>query len=172
MFREHGYISYVRQGDNPGGSFERHHLLKLWWDSNQSQFQNARVLHFVPKDPIKKFAGDLPNESFDVVICSDLLEHVNDKKILREFHRILSKNGALVGLDRGEKSYQDSAISDPRPRSRQVDFGQAGHVTIYCADFHKRALSAGFSVEEFTAGAPNSTQRGLLPGDKVFVCRK
>jgi SAM-dependent methyltransferase len=172
-----------RPGDHPPrhraeyvgyGSFERHRLLKLWWDSNRSQFKDARVLHFVPKDPVKKLAVELPNESFDLVICSDVLEHVNDKRILCELHRILSKNGALVTMvqtiDGGEKAYEDAATNNPKPG--RVNFGGADHTTIYCADFRKRALSAGFSVEEFTAGAPNSTQCGRLPGDKVFVCRK
>jgi SAM-dependent methyltransferase len=173
-FRPGGHPPRHRAGCVGCGSFERHRLLKLWWDSNRSQFKNARALHFVPKGPVKKLASELPNESFDLVICSDVLEHINDKRILCELHRILSKNGALVTIvqtiDEGEKSYEDSATNNPKPG--RDDFGGADHTTIYGADFRKRALSAGFSVEEFTAGVPNPTQFGVLPGDKVFVCRK
>jgi SAM-dependent methyltransferase len=165
-----------RPGDYPprhraecvgSGSFKRHRLLKLWWDSNRSQFKNARVLHFVPKDPVKKLACELPNESFDLVICSDMLDHLNDKRILCELHRILSKKGALIAviqtIDGGEKSYEDRAISGSKPRL--AHFGQA--VKIHGADFRKRILGAGFSVEEFPAEAPK-----LLPGEKIFVCQK
>jgi hypothetical protein len=89
-------------------------------------------------------------------------------------YRILSKNGALVAIgqtiDRGKKSYEDQATKNPKPG--RVTFGGADHVTIYRADFRKRVLSAGFSVEEFTLAFPNKTQFGLLAGDKVFVCRQ
>jgi SAM-dependent methyltransferase len=154
------------------GSFERQRLLKLWWDSNRSRFKNARVLHFVPEDPVKKFACELPDESFDLVLCSDVLEHVDDKRTLCELHRILSKNGVLVTIaqtiDGGEKSYRDSAISE----LWMAQSGRSDHATFYCKEFRNHVLGAGFSVEEVTAEAPNTTQFGLSPTDKVFVCHK
>ena len=44
-----------------------------------------------------------PNESFDVVICAEVLEHVkNPQKVLREIKRVLTSNGiAIIEMDSG-----------------------------------------------------------------------
>lgn len=44
-----------------------------------------------------------PNESFDVVICTEVLEHVkNPEKVLREIKRVLTKDGiAIIEMDSG-----------------------------------------------------------------------
>ena len=44
-----------------------------------------------------------PNESFDVVICTSVLEHVkNPQKVLREIKRVLTKDGiAIIEMDSG-----------------------------------------------------------------------
>ena len=152
------------------GSFQRHRLLKLWWDSHQSHFKNARILRFGPGNDIEKLVRELPNETFDLVICLHVLERINDRGTLRELHRILSKTGILVAMaqtmDRGQMSYEDPTISDPK--AGLVHFSQRDPVGIHGADFRKRVLDTNFSVEEFTPTVPDA----LLPGEKVFVCRK
>lgn len=44
-----------------------------------------------------------PNESFDVVICAEVLEHVeNPQRVLREIKRVLVKDGvAIIEMDSG-----------------------------------------------------------------------
>lgn len=44
-----------------------------------------------------------PKESFDVIICTEVLEHVeNPQKVLKEIKRVLSKDGvAIVEMDSG-----------------------------------------------------------------------
>merc|ERR1712070_783770 len=38
-----------------------------------------------------------PNDTFDVVVCSDVLEHITDlRKVLREFRRVLRPGGLLL----------------------------------------------------------------------------
>ena len=40
---------------------------------------------------------DSPNESFDVVICNHVLEHVqDDKKAMKEIYRVLKKRGIAI----------------------------------------------------------------------------
>lgn len=40
---------------------------------------------------------NFPNEYFDVVICTEVIEHVeNYKKVIKELKRILKKNGLLI----------------------------------------------------------------------------
>src|SRR5690606_35250372 len=82
-----------------------------------------RVLHFAPEtcltDHVRALAGeyktadlfaagvdlklnieniDLPDESQDAIICSHVLEHVNDRAVIAELYRILSPGGRLFIL--------------------------------------------------------------------------
>lgn len=47
---------------------------------------------------IKGNAMEMPFKSntFDLIIALDILEHLDDKKALKEFNRILKKNGSLI----------------------------------------------------------------------------
>ncbi len=49
-----------------------------------------------------------PNNSFDVVICCEVLEHVEDpKRVLREISRVMTPNGSLViEIDSGNFLFQ------------------------------------------------------------------
>ena len=180
------------------GSVERHRLLKLWLDSAPNSIR-GRVLHFAPEPAVADFlkplatqyvSADLkqgkadialniektglPSASFDCVMCSHVLEHVDDKAALAEIWRILAPNGIailMVPIIEGwENTFEDATISTPAARMRF--FGQSDHVRLYGADFRGRVLSAGFSLSEFTAAEPNVSRYSLYRGEKVFVARK
>lgn len=88
-----------------------------------------------------------PDESFDVIYCSHVLEHVqDDKKAIREFYRVLKKAGwaiLLVPIST-DKTVEDLSIVDPSERLRV--FGQEDHVRRYGLDFIDRLHDAGFKV--------------------------
>jgi SAM-dependent methyltransferase len=181
------------------GSFERHRLLKLWWDANKESLRGARVLHFAPESSVQQFVKHqvreyhsadlepgraelalsiektgLPSESYDLIICLHVLEHVDDRRALLELRRILARDGTLIIMvpvvEGWDTTYENSAIV--RPAERTVHFGQWNHVRTYGRDLRDRISKAGFQLEEVTAGAPLMFQHGLLAGEKVFVCRK
>ena len=60
---------------------------------------------------------DNPDESFDVIYCSHVLEHVpDDRKAMREFPRVLKRGGwaiLLVPINAG-KTYEDASITEPQ----------------------------------------------------------
>lgn len=99
---------------------------------------------------------EYPDGSFDVFICSHVLEHVRDDgKALSELHRILRPGGvgvlmvpiylSLTQVD------EDPAALDEGERWRR--FGQNDHVRAYSrGGFLERVANAGFKVESLGTG--------------------
>lgn len=91
-----------------------------------------------------------PDQSFDVIFCSHVLEHVvEDRKAIKEFHRVLKSDGwaALIVPVLAETTYEDASIVDPEERFKA--FGQLDHVRIYGPDFIDRLRESGFKVKLF-----------------------
>ena len=98
---------------------------------------------------IKADICDLPfeNNSYDLVLCNHVLEHVsNDKLAIRELFRVLKKGGVLIAqvpLDLNRKiTFEDPSIIDKAERKKV--FGQYDHVRIYGKDYFDLLDSAGF----------------------------
>ena len=119
---------------------------------------------------------DIPfeDESFDLVICNHLLEHVeNDKLAMKELFRVLKKGGKAIlqvpiSLN-SEDTYEDFSIIEPK--EREIAFGQNNHVRIYGLDYAKRLKQVGFKVklENFYDQYPNS---GLNKLEDLYVGEK
>ena len=93
-----------------------------------------------------------PDESFDVIYCSHVLEHVpDDRKAINEFYRTLKTGGwAVLLVPTGpEKTFEDISIVDPKERLRV--FGNEDHMRTYGPDYVERLLEAGLKVELITA---------------------
>ncbi|MBT3069587.1 methyltransferase domain-containing protein [Rhodomicrobium sp. Az07] len=181
------------------GSLERHRLFRLWLANNIDAVRDRDVLHFAPEGFATGFLKplahsyvnadlemgradivldiekiDLASSSLDTVICSHVLEHVDDRKALAELFRILRPGGLcilMVPLVEGwDTTFEDPNIKDPKGRA--IYFGQDDHVRYYGADFRDRVRDAGFTLTEFTAVEPFVTRHALQRGDKVFVARR
>lgn len=117
-------------------------------------------------------------DSFDVVICSHVLEHVvEDTVALREFWRVLRPGGRALLMqpvhDELAQTVEDARITSPRDRLRA--FGQHDHVRIYGRDFISRVIDAGFSVDPLDylpkAGSDAVTRYGLGP-ETIYIATK
>lgn len=89
-----------------------------------------------------------PPDHFDVIYCSHVLEHVvDDRKAMREFHRVLKPKGWAVLLVpiTAKKTFEDPTVVDPAERLRL--YGQANHVRRYGPDYVDRLRESGFNVE-------------------------
>ena len=186
-------------------SQERHRLLALYLQQRTSVLtQPTDVLHIAPEEGIRRVlkragsarvvAVDLespladvkmdlrdlafPANSFDVVICSHVLEHIDDDlRAMSEMHRVLRPGGfALVlvpYLEFEAKTREDPTVVDPAERRRL--FGQWDHVRFYGHDLVDRLRSAGFDVEieRFGDTVPAETfERYALNRDPIFRCSK
>ena len=87
-------------------------------------------------------------DSFDVVYCSHVLEHVpNDRQAMRELARVLKPNGwavLMVPLNPEIKTFEDLSITDPADRLKF--FLQEDHVRLYGNDFPIRLNECGLDV--------------------------
>jgi SAM-dependent methyltransferase len=104
---------------------------------------------FDPRAMVKMDVTDIhyPDESFDVIYCSHVLEHVQDDlRAMREFYRVLKRGGWAVVLVpvSAVHTFEDPSVVDPAERRRL--FGQDDHVRRYGLDFPERLRRAGFEV--------------------------
>ncbi len=121
-----------------------------------------------------------PDASFDLIMCSNVLEHVpDDGAALSELYRVLVPEGncvLAVPLWRTRDTYEDVSITSPE--HRKTHFGQIDHVRLYgLEDFAKRIANAGFKLEVVTARDfdPCVVARyGLshLTTGELFLCTK
>jgi SAM-dependent methyltransferase len=120
-----------------------------------------------------------PDESFDFVLCSHVLEHIeDDAKALREIHRVLSPGGrgilmspVYLGID---KDYElKGPMTEPE---RWHHYGQDDHVRIYSKPgFMGKMRSAGFQIEEITMekyGRQLFDRCGIHEGSVLYVVSK
>lgn len=187
-------------------SLERHRLLWLYLERETDFFTAPmRLLHFAPEQafhrrfrrmsnldytttdlnsPLADVKADIcqlpfKDNSFDVILCNHVLEHIPDhQRALAELFRVMKPGGWGVfqvpqDLNR-EMTFEDPGITDPQERRRV--FGQYDHVRVYGRDYFDILRRAGFEVEavdytrEFT---PEQIEKyRLSPGELIPLVRK
>ncbi len=115
-----------------------------------------------------------PDDSFDVILCSHVLEHVDDDLVaMREIKRVLKPGGfAIVQVPisfTNPKTLEDSAVLTESERLEK--FGQIDHVRLYGQDYFDRLESAGFSVEKYLPVSDVIKKIALNPKELLFVVR-
>lgn len=92
-----------------------------------------------------------PDQSFDLIICSHVLEHIqDDRKAISELYRVLKDDSMAIIIVPvlTQKTFEDPSITDPQERLKT--FGQHDHVRLCGKDYADRIRDAGFHVETFT----------------------
>lgn len=204
----YGYKDQQRENALAPGSLslERHRLLWLYL-KNESDFFTAdkKMLHIAPEQcfiqkfrnqknldyttadiesPLADILMDVQNipfedNTFDVVFCNHVLEHVeDDDKAMSELYRILKPKGLgifQVPQDVELKhTYEDTSITDPDERAKH--FGQYDHLRIYGLDYFNKLRKVGFDVDPNRYSENYSIEkikRYALAKDEILpVCTK
>lgn len=121
-----------------------------------------------------------PDDAYDAILCSHVLEHVpDDRAAMRELRRVLAPGGfAVLQVPIATRGGQtdEEAPGEPLPageRSRR--FGDPTHLRLYAEDDYVRRLeAAGFSVRAAPAlellGGRAVRRYALDPAEKIFLC--
>ena len=188
------------------GSLERNRAAYLFLKEETNIFsKNIKMLHFAPerllseifrkKENIDYLPVDInpnmpgvkekmdiqdikyPDNTFDLIYCSHVLEHVpNDKKALEELYRVLKPNGKAiiqVPLNRNFKeTFEDESFNTPELRLKH--YGQSDHVRFYGLDFQKKLENAGFKASnEYVGSMDRKSQKKYgFENDNLFYCTK
>lgn len=175
-----------------------------FFDSKSENFENRKILHVAPEycfikrfeklygenyvtadieSPLAKVKMDIQNipfadESFDIVFCNHILEHVeNDRLAMSEMFRIMRPGGwgimlSPVNFSR-ETTYEDASITDPG--QRELHFGQKDHLRDYGCDYAARLADVGFDVEEINYVryfSPEEVRLYALRPEIIYLVRK
>ncbi len=188
-------------------SLERHRLIWLFLQKQTAFFSTKQsVLHIAPEacfiprfekihgdqyvtadleSPLAKVKMDIhrmpfANDSFDVVLCNHVLEHVDDDiQAMREIARVLKPGGyAILQVPFfnpvQEKTFSDPTITDRKMREQM--FGQDDHVRRYGHDYVERIASAGLEAAGNTFVDTLTTEErhrfGLVKGEVIYTGTK
>jgi SAM-dependent methyltransferase len=88
-----------------------------------------------------------PDETFDLLICNHMLEHVADAALaLGEMHRVLKRGGRAICqtpyAPRLTQTFEDPLLQSPD--DRLFFYGQEDHVRLFGSDIERYFAAAGF----------------------------
>lgn len=187
-------------------SLERHRLMYLFLKNETNFFtSNPKVLHVAPEycfierfenllndqyitadieSPLAKVKMDLhqipfEDNTFDVVFCNHVLEHVKDDFLcMREIRRVLKPSGFALCQSPQRydlaTTYEDPSITDPK--EREIHFLQDDHLRIYGRDYGDQLAKSGFTVIPYQMVEKiglEASQRMCLPLEEtIYLCKK
>lgn len=208
-FLPYGYGKQRENALSPSTlSLERHRLMWLFLKDETDFFTSTKelkVLHIAPEQcfldifrkqknldyttsdlespiaDVKADICDLPfaDNSYDVIFCNHVLEHIpDDKKAIQELYRVLKKGGFgifQIPQDISRKTtFEDDSITDKKERAKI--FGQYDHVRVYGLDYFDKLRSVGFKVDEIDYTKKISEDKlkrfCLMKGEILPVCYK
>lgn len=120
-------------------------------------FKNQKNLNYTTGDLVSPIADlhfdlhsiPLPDNSYDVIFCNHVMEHVDDAiQCMSELQRVMKPGGWGImqvpqDINRAE-TYEDWSITSPEEREKH--FWQKDHVRLFGRDYPQWLEKAGFKV--------------------------
>lgn len=145
-------------------------------DISPKRFKYAKP---VPIQKVDITAIPFENDTFDLIICNHVLEHIpDDKKAMDELYRVMKKGGYgyfQVPIDYNrDKTYEDFSLN--KKWQRKIAFGQHDHVRQYAKDYKDRLAEHGFMVhvDDFIKcfSEEERFRLGLDAEELIYFCEK
>ena len=157
-------------------SLPRHRILALWCDAHIEMLRSVDILYFALEYSMAYWmkrnnisytsadlyadadlrldiqAIDLPDESYDIIFCNHVLEHVDFLGMaLKEIYRVLRNNGLFLCSFPMDPSIETDVIQSEHEhystQERIKRFGQDDHNRIFGMKADKLLTEAGFVVK-------------------------
>ena len=116
------------------------------------------------------------DNSFDIIICNQVLEHVfNAEKAMQELARVLKTTGyAIITVPINEKKKTLEREEYNTDQLRIKYYGEANHVRMYGNDFSSILKKNGLLSEKVYAKQLSDNLRinGLKKGEYFWICKK
>jgi SAM-dependent methyltransferase len=144
-----------------------------------ADLEAERYRHFIAVKYADLTKLQWPEDSFDLIICNHVLEHIpDDRKAMAELYRVLRPGGlGILQVPFStvlSQTIEDASVTCERERVRR--FGQRDHIRIYGPDYFDRLRLAGFDVEIFDPiahwGTSEISRLRCDPEEKIFAVRK
>lgn len=146
-----------------------------------SKLKKRKNIHYFSTDFENEFFADYkfdiqhieqPNQTFDLIICYHILEHIpNDLLAMKELYRVLKNEGKAIiqtPLKKGVIYENDEIVT---PKDRLLHFGQDDHVRIYSiSGLEQRLKEAGFITQ--VKNMTGNEYFGFSENEKTIICTK
>jgi len=188
------------------GSLERNRAVYLFLKEETNIFdKKIKMLHFAPEIVLAEIFSKMDNieylpvdinpdmhdvkekmdiqdikyedNTFDIIYCSHVLEHVsNDKKAMEELYRVLKPGGkAIIQVPLNpnyKETYEDPSFNTPELRLKH--YGQSDHVRHYGLDFKEKLENVGFKVSDnfIIDMDEKSVKKYGITNENLFDCTK
>ena len=186
------------------GALPRHRILASWCGANVNELTSKDILYFAPERSMTRWlrkhkisfttadlydpdtdlkldiqATGLFDNTYDVVICNHVLEHVDDyMKALRELKRIIRPGGILICSFPVSPDI-DLVIEDPEVKTEEERlrrYGQSDHVRLFGTNADQFIREAGFDVsfidgKDYPDDIIPITGPGLYDINRLYLCR-
>ena len=155
-------------------SMPRHRIQALWFAKKFDLLRKADILYIAPEKSETKWlkrnrvtcttadlykeadlkldiqATGLADESYDIIICNHVLEHVDDFRLaLKEMYRVLRNGGSFIcsfPMDpKVELLDEDPSVKTEEERLKR--YGQNDHKRVFGMKADQLLSEAGFTVE-------------------------
>lgn len=186
------------------GALPRHRILAIWCKDHIEELRPVSILYFAPEQSMMSYmkrngisctTADLynqadvktdiqetgfPGDSWDVIICNHVLEHVDDFRVaLKELYRILRPGGSLIcsfPMD-PEVDLVEEGTGNMTAEERIRRFGQHDHQRVFGMHADQLLSEGGFEVGIISGeDCPEDILPVIGPGNydinRLFDCRK
>ena len=179
-------------------SLPRHRILASWFNKHKRFLQSSDILYFAPEKSMELWLNrnkvscvtadlyrevdlrldiqntGLPAESYDIIVCNHVLEHVDDFRMaLKEMYRILRYKGSFICSFPMDPRIDtlDEDVSVQSDEERRLRFGQHDHKRVFGMNAEIFLKQAGFKVQRINGESfPNEILPVVGPADYDMNC--